>query len=101
MTTTTALLRHNPDTSPERLGDGWVYCSHCGWPIRRDEQWTSCEPRRKREYAKYLATKERIAKIEARMEARRAAFNKAQQADELAVHNLRTYGSVKRALSFN
>lgn len=100
MSQTTSLPRHNPDTHIERLGSDWVYCPHCGWPVRRDEvDATSCDPRKKREYAKYVATQARIDKIRLRMEERRAKFNAAQQADELAIHNLNTLGTIKRAAS--
>jgi hypothetical protein len=82
-----AMPKHNPDTSVERLGDDWIYCRDCGYPIRKDEQdTTTCQPAKKREYAKYLKGKERVATIRARMDARERKFREAQADDEWAIY---------------
>ena len=87
---------HNPDTSPERLGDGWVYCRDCGHPIRRDEQdATSCDPNTKREYQRYLRAEARKDVIRERMAERERKFREAQAADERAIYAItykQTYG---------
>lgn len=88
--TTMTTPRHNLDTTVDRLGEGWIYCAHCGWPIRADEQdTTSCDPQKQREFVKYVNRQSRIARLEARMEARQQAFDKAQAADRLAIYRLR------------